>query len=150
MSRIVRYQGAIVQDDKLLLIRHREHVSGRSYWLLPGGGIEAGESAEACVIREMREETHLTVKVERLLLEQSVTQPDTYKRRHTYLCTVLSGVAAPGYEPEAEASEMYGIVEIAWFDLNTLESWSDALKQDSITYPQVMQLRSVLGYAETL
>ena len=146
MPRIIRYQGAIVQDDKLLLIRHREHISGRSYWLLPGGGIEAGESAEACVAREMLEETCLSVKVERLILDEEIPQPEVYKRRQTYLCSVLSGEAAPGYEPEAEASERYGIVEVAWFDLHHPESWSVQLKKDAITYPQAMQVRSELGY----
>lgn len=147
MPRIIRYQGAIVQGDKLLLICHREHISERSYWLFPGGGIEAGETAEACVAREMLEETGLSVKVEHLLLDEAIPQPDVYKRRHTYLCSVLSGNAAPGYEPEADANEHYGIVEVAWFNLRHPESWSDKLKKDSITYPQVMRVRSELGYA---
>ncbi len=87
MDRIIRYQGAIVQDDRLLLrpfkiliypqisqmdtdfspdsrlsvktraicgalflwkslIRHRAQNTGRSYWLLPGGGIEEGEAED--------------------------------------------------------------------------------------------------------
>src|SRR6185369_10431159 len=69
MARIVRYQGAIVQDHQLLLIQHREHASGRGYWVIPGGGQEGAESEEACVRREMLEETGLEVAVERLLFE---------------------------------------------------------------------------------
>jgi hypothetical protein len=34
MSRTTRYQGAIIQDDQILLIKHTEHESGRSYWLV--------------------------------------------------------------------------------------------------------------------
>lgn len=40
MNRISRYQGAIVHEYHLLLIRHQGHT-GRSYWLFPGGSIEA-------------------------------------------------------------------------------------------------------------
>jgi ADP-ribose pyrophosphatase YjhB (NUDIX family) len=55
--RHTRYQGAIIKDDKILLIKHTEHESGRSYWVIPGGGREADETEMACVRREMLEET---------------------------------------------------------------------------------------------
>ena len=42
--RKTRYQAAILRGDQILMIRHREHADGRTYWVLPGGGIEAGES----------------------------------------------------------------------------------------------------------
>ena len=61
-----RYQSAILRDGAVLLIRHREHATGVAYWLLPGGGIESGETPEATVAREMREGTALTVRVGRL------------------------------------------------------------------------------------
>jgi ADP-ribose pyrophosphatase YjhB (NUDIX family) len=61
MQRMIRYQGAIIQDDHILLIQHRHHADGHSYWLLPGGGLEGEETPETCVQREVREETHLHV-----------------------------------------------------------------------------------------
>ncbi len=62
MPRIYRYQGAIIQNNHMLLICHQEHASGRAYWLIPGGGIEPGETEVECVIREMKEETCLDVR----------------------------------------------------------------------------------------
>ncbi len=59
VDRTIRYQGAIIRDDHLLLIKHREHESGREYWILPGGGRESDESEEDCVKRELQEETGL-------------------------------------------------------------------------------------------
>ena len=35
MSRVIRYQGAILHHHQLLLIKHREHASGHSYWVIP-------------------------------------------------------------------------------------------------------------------
>jgi 8-oxo-dGTP pyrophosphatase MutT (NUDIX family) len=69
MQRTIRYQGAVLRDDHILLIQHRHYSTGHSYWLLPGGGREGEETAEACVQREVREETHLHVQVGQHLLD---------------------------------------------------------------------------------
>jgi 8-oxo-dGTP diphosphatase len=145
MSRIIRYQGAIIKDHHVLLLRHREHKTGRSYWLFPGGGIEDGETEEQCVVREMFEETGLTVNVERLLFTQPFLQPDAYKQRNIYLCSILDGEAKPGYEPEEDASMLYGIVEVKWFDLRNIKAWDKDVLNERLE-PQVLELQKALGY----
>ena len=56
MPRKVRHQGAIVNQDHILLIRNLEHNTGQTYWLLPGGGRDGSETEEQCVVREMQED----------------------------------------------------------------------------------------------
>ena len=147
MQRDIRYQGAIVRDHHILLIRHQDHLGGRSYWLLPGGGREAGETEEACVAREMSEETNLAVTVQRLVLDEP-DEAGAYQRRHTYLCTADQGEAQPGYEPEDEAAEIYGIVEVRWFDLRDAATWDPLARADAITFPQLQRIQAALGYGE--
>ncbi|MGI8650210.1 MAG: NUDIX domain-containing protein, partial [Rubrobacter sp.] len=54
------------QSGGVVLIRRRnEPFEGQ--WCLPGGFVEVGESVEAAAVREMREETGLDVKLERLV-----------------------------------------------------------------------------------
>jgi 8-oxo-dGTP diphosphatase len=59
---MVRCVGAVIHDPtgRLLLIQ-RGHDPHRGLWSLPGGRIEAGESPEEAVVREVREETGLEV-----------------------------------------------------------------------------------------
>lgn len=147
MKRDVRYQGAILRNDDILLIKHREHDSGHSYWILPGGGRESKESEEDCIRREMHEETHLSVRVERLLLDEMDYPMGTYKRLKTYLCYADNGIPKSGYEPEVEASQKYAIAEVRWFDLRNPNSWDGELKSDQITYPLLQRIRAVLGYS---
>ena len=59
--------GAIIKDDlgRLLLIK-RGHAPGAGLWSLPGGRIEPGETDAEALVRELREETGLTVRPGRL------------------------------------------------------------------------------------
>jgi 8-oxo-dGTP diphosphatase len=142
-----RYQGAIVRDGAVLLIRHREHASGRGYWLLPGGGMEPGETAEACVTREMLEETGLIVRVERLLLDVA-SDGRYYDRAHTYLCTPVDGEAAPGYEPEADAAAHYAITDVRWVPLGNAAAWGIEIHQDRLTCANLRRLQAALGHGK--
>ena len=149
MVRDTRYQGAIIRDHHILLIQQRNHRTGCSYWLLPGGGIEGDETEEACVIREMKEETHLDVRVERLVLDEPLDIDGGYKRRKTYLCRPIAGVAKPGHEPEPEAAAEYTIVAVRWLDLRDKSGWDESITEDPFTFPQLQKLSVLLGTRET-
>ena len=145
-DRDIRYQGAIVRDNQILLIMHRENESGRSYWILPGGGIEPGETDEDCVRREIREETNLDIRVISLLLNEPNPSNSGYRFRKTYLCAPNAGEASPGAELELEHSNRYSIVEVKWFDLRDESSWDSKLNADPITYGQLQRIRKIMGY----
>ena len=144
--RHTRYQGAIIKDDQILLIKHTEHESGRSFWVIPGGGREAGETEMACVAREMWEETNLVVGVERFLVETVIPNDPFNFTRKTFLCHIISGEAAPGYEPEADAAASYAITHVAWFDLRSEQSWEASIFTNYIAYPILQDVRHALGY----
>lgn len=64
---------ALIQDPtgKILLVQQQKKQSG--YWLLPGGGIEFGESGEEALKRELNEELSLTVsQMDFLFLNESI------------------------------------------------------------------------------
>jgi mutator protein MutT len=56
--------GAVVigQDGRILLIR-RAQPPNLGAWTLPGGRVQAGESLEEAIVREVREETAVGVRV---------------------------------------------------------------------------------------
>ncbi|PFS12863.1 DNA mismatch repair protein MutT [Bacillus cereus] len=60
----VRVTGILIEDEKVLLVQQK--VANRN-WSLPGGRVENGETLEEAMIREMREETGLEVKIKKLL-----------------------------------------------------------------------------------
>ncbi|MCL2406731.1 MAG: NUDIX domain-containing protein [Defluviitaleaceae bacterium] len=59
----VSARGVIIHDDKILLNCFGEGV----YYNIPGGGIEKGETVKQAVVREVMEETGLTVTADELV-----------------------------------------------------------------------------------
>jgi 8-oxo-dGTP diphosphatase len=90
--------GAVIKDERgrLLLIK-RGHEPGAGLWSLPGGRIEPGETDAEALVREMLEETGLTVEPGRLI--GSVKRPgrdgDVIDIRD-YAATVVSGTLRAG------------------------------------------------------
>ena len=78
LSPRVRVAAIIVKGDSILLVRHEKGAA--SYWLLPGGGLEFGESLVDGLCREVREETCLEVRVGDLVLASDSIAPD--RSRH--------------------------------------------------------------------
>ena len=89
----VRVAAAIVKDDALLLVRHEK--DGQTYWLLPGGGVDYGEALDAALVREVLEETGLTIRVERVLFLSDSIPED----RHRHMIQVVFAAELVAGEP---------------------------------------------------
>jgi 8-oxo-dGTP diphosphatase len=80
--------GLVFSPDRLsiLLILRRDVP----VWVLPGGGIDPGEAPEQAVLREILEETGLTVKIDRLVGRYYPINR-LAKRTLLYECSILQG-----------------------------------------------------------
>ena len=74
----IRVAGILVQDGKILLVRHDKNE--QSYWLIPGGGVDFGESAEAALVREYQEEVGLPIEVGPLVLVHDSIPPNHHRQ----------------------------------------------------------------------
>jgi ADP-ribose pyrophosphatase YjhB (NUDIX family) len=65
-QRVAAY-GLVYDDAGRVLLTHLCRSMHRGRWTLPGGGLDFGERPRDAVVREIREETGLEVRVEELL-----------------------------------------------------------------------------------
>ena len=89
---------ALIDTDGRVLIAERP--VGRSMaglWEFPGGKVEAGETPEATLIRELKEELGIRVKEECLapLTFASHAYPDFHLLMPLYVCRRWKGIVAP-------------------------------------------------------
>ncbi len=100
---------AVVVRDGMILLSH-ETVSG--WWLVPGGGLEEGETPETCCIREVEEETGFIVKP----LRQFLTLNEYYEEYRYVSYYFICEVTGTGEMRLTEAEKRRGL-EPQWIPL---------------------------------
>jgi ADP-ribose pyrophosphatase YjhB (NUDIX family) len=98
--------GAVVVDQGRVLLVKRGTEPLKGLWSLPGGLIEVGEPLSAGIIREVREETGLTVEpVELIELLDRIHREGERIRYHyviaDYLCLVVGGALQAASDADA-------------------------------------------------
>ncbi|BDU50196.1 NUDIX domain-containing protein [Haliovirga abyssi] len=63
----VRVAGILTDENgAILFVKHKKKV--KEYWLLPGGGVDYGETFQESLKREFIEETNLEIEVENMVM----------------------------------------------------------------------------------
>ncbi len=110
MSFKLRVTGILIENERILLVK--QHVDDARNWSLPGGTLEAGETLEECLIREMREETGLLVAIEKLLYICDRISENRQVVHITFKIRRSGGDLQLGNEPEPFANPITAVAMI--------------------------------------
>ena len=107
-----RVQALVVRDRKILMAKHRE--GDLSYWCLPGGALEVGETPEEGALRELQEEAQVTGTIIRPTSRalDALGEDDTY----TFFVEIGDQEPTLGHDPEVDADQVI-LVDIQWLSL---------------------------------
>lgn len=67
--KTIRVVAAIIHKDGKIFATQRGYGAYKDYWEFPGGKVEAGETPEEALIREIKEELATTIQPEQFLME---------------------------------------------------------------------------------
>ncbi len=123
-SPLVGVGAVIIADGRVLLVK-RGHPPLAGEWSIPGGVLEIGETLRAAAVREVREETCLTVEPAELLgVYDRVLRDDAGRTLYHYvlidfLCRPVSGTALAADDAD----------EVRWF--SAIEASELGLAEDT-------------------
>ncbi len=84
--KTIEVSSAIIIRDKKIFITQRGHGEFKDKWEFPGGKLEAGESGEQCIVREIKEELDASIEVVEFLNTIEYTYPSFHLIMHNYIC----------------------------------------------------------------
>lgn len=121
MKKRVSSRAIIIEDGKLLaMFRRKVKKDGsiKEYYVIPGGGLEDGETLEENVIRELKEEFNVDIEVVKFLTTEEYD--DTIA--NYFLCKIVNGTPKLGGE-ELDRMTPENYYEIRYIDLNEIDNY---------------------------
>ena len=79
---------AIIRKENKIFATQRGYGEWKDWWEFPGGKIEAGETAEEALKREIREELSTEISLDKLLCTVEYDYPKFHLTMHCYLCSL--------------------------------------------------------------
>lgn len=91
LKRIEVVAAIICDDEDRIFATQRGYGAMKDGWEFPGGKMEAGETPERALCREIKEELDTLIEVDDLLCTVEWDYPDFHMTMHCYWCRVESG-----------------------------------------------------------
>lgn len=128
----------IIFDNEKRVLVVRQHHEGRDIWMVPGGGIEDGETSAEAGVREILEETGLEIKIGNLIWHvEEVSQKRGQRFVDFFLGELIGGTMELGKDPEFDANSQV-LREVRFMsreELNGLENlYPEYLKDELWEY----------------
>ena len=88
--KTIEVAAAIIVKDNRIFATQRGYGEFKDGWEFPGGKIEPGESAQEALVREIREELDVDIRVGKLLETVEYDYPEFHLTMHCFICELLS------------------------------------------------------------
>ena len=82
---------AIIHDEKgRIFATQRGYGDYKDWWEFPGGKMEAGETPEQALVREIREELDAQISIDKFLYTVDWDYPQFHLTMHCYMASLLT------------------------------------------------------------
>ncbi len=112
--------GAVIVGPNKILLEKRGNQPGKGKWSIPGGLVELGEETKQTVIREVKEETNLTVDNPELMDVVDNVETDEHGRIKYHFVIIDYRVRLKSGKPKASSDA----AELRWVRLEDVENYT--------------------------
>ncbi|MFN8499304.1 MAG: NUDIX hydrolase [Anaerolineae bacterium] len=122
--------GGIVVDENRVLLIQRGHAPNKGLWTVPGGRVEFGETVREAVVREVREETGLTVELGPLVvIVDRMSQADAETPYHFIILDFLARHVGGALQAGDDAAAARWVSPGEWQALPTTDGLAPVLEK---------------------
>ena len=89
--KTIEVVAAIIEHEGKVLATQRGYGEFEGSWEFPGGKVEAGETPEEAIVREIQEELSATIEVDRFVTTVDYDYDTFHLTMHCYLAHVAQG-----------------------------------------------------------
>lgn len=88
--KTIEVVAAIIRKGDKIFATQRGYGDFKDWWEFPGGKMEAGETPEEALVREIKEELSTDIRVEKFLYTVDYDYPQFHLTMHCYMCSLLN------------------------------------------------------------
>lgn len=137
--KIIKVVAAIIRKGSAVLATQRGYGDYKDWWEFPGGKIEPGETPEAALVREIKEELDSEIEVEQYLTTVEHDYPEFHLSMDCYWCRVKSGKLTLIEHEAAKWLPLDDLRQVNWLpaDVKVVEAIEKSQKTCQKTYQNI-------------
>lgn len=130
VMKSIRVVAAVIRDNDRIFATQRGYGNYKGWWEFPGGKIEAGETPQEALKREIREELDTLVEVGDLIACVEYDYPEFHLSMDCFWCTILEGNLHLNEAEDARWLTNENLMSAKWLpaDLEVLEVISKSIQ----------------------
>ena len=125
--KTVSVVAAVIESEGRFFATQRGYGPQKDGWEFPGGKIEPGETPEAALMREIREELDADITVGEKLVQVEYDYPDFHLSMGCYRCALASGHLSLKEHEAARWLALSELDDLAWLPADRIVA--DALRR---------------------
>lgn len=131
--KTINVAAAIIHKKGKILATQRAYGEHKDGWEFPGGKIEKGETSEAALIREIREELKVDIEPEKLITTVEYDYPTFHLTMHCFLSRIISGEIILTEHEAAKWLDKGELDSVDWLpaDVEVVEKLKEVFKTHS-------------------
>ncbi len=118
--KTIKVVAAVIRDGDRIFATQRGYGDYKDWWEFPGGKIEPGETPEAALAREIREELAVEIEVGEYLTSVEYDYPEFHLSMACYWCRIREGEPKLLEHEAARWLEIKQLGEVQWLPADVL------------------------------
>lgn len=118
--KTIRVSAAVIHKDGKVFATRRAYGAFKGLWEFPGGKREEGESGEETIIREIKEELDVDIRVEKFLTTIEYQYPEFNLIMDNYLCSIENGTLELSVHDVARWLTLDSLDSVSWLEADLL------------------------------